>query len=348
MLNLGGNYGQPGSADLPNSPYGQPGLNFSGTVSDFTNQVLRYSNAQLGDQFPSEGTELVNAPIVYSYTIFPWKDKTHEWIQENMYVFIQRHIEKKYRVVNMAPVWRLNVEFRQAWGAFSNDYENAGNQERDEFQRYMAEFGEEILLSLHNAIKKDGKMPDNVKQDLKRYYELAQKKDYMYLTKFGILHNWFPIGTVLSKMESTGAGSWQDMHTNTDILYNVGVVVGQVARINNYWGGKSTVKQGTRLYWILHRVMSYDREGRPVPGQYELLPWASAKETQPPQRLLQHTDESGRIVRRHAIYVGQVWENRQKEPSQAAIDESCGLIGNAESAYRANGAMPWIRVLLGI
>ena len=51
-----------------------------------------------------------NQPISQTYTVYPWKDNTHNQIQEYMLVFVSRYMDVDYQMVNMSPVYRLNIE----------------------------------------------------------------------------------------------------------------------------------------------------------------------------------------------------------------------------------------------
>lgn len=180
-----------------------------------------YTNYGEPSDYSEVGNFMSNVSITYSYSIYPWMDKTHQYIQQGMLVFTSTHMNQKFKLYNMAPVWKLNIEAREHYLRANNPFETEGDLELQEFQRLLAEYGEAGLEYCHRNPR------DCNNADLKRFYNMARKEQYRYLTKFGITSHWNFVGSVLSKGESQAPNAYLDMHSDTDICYVVGCVLGK-------------------------------------------------------------------------------------------------------------------------
>lgn len=294
-------------------------------------------------QYTSAPDFIANTYISYSYTIYPWADKTHEYIQEGMLIFLSRHINHKYRLYNMAPLWKLNIEAKLHYNMAWNQFENANNTELIEFKRLLRELGEKSLEDYHTALVHN-RVPKDINPDLVKFHQLAKKEDYRYLTKFGILSHWNFGGVVLSKGESTGAAAYLDRHSETDTVYSVGVVIGERARTSNIWGSKAHIHPGSKVMLILRRVPLANGKF----GHFEFTPYASAERDYPPVHLTTYQDESGRLCSGHVISVGVCTEAVERDPANGQLEMACGMIGGVQQSYEACGALPFVQLQLGI
>jgi len=318
------------------------GLPSNATAPGWIQSAASYTNYGQPADYSVVPQFLANVSITYSYSIYPWQDRTHEYIQQGMLAFVTRHINQKFKLYCMAPIWKINIEAKTHYVMANNQYENVGNAELAEFQGLLAQHGESVLGDYHSALRR-GTLDDNLRT-IKRFYDLAQKPEYRYLTKFGILSHWNFVGSVLSKGESTGPATYLDMHSDTDIVYVVGCVLGERARVGNIWGGRSVVHPGTRLFLILKRVELANGKY----GEFQWVPYASRTREYPPRHMTNYRDESGRTCSAFVLYVGVCTESMEKDPSSGQIEMATGLIGGVQQAYEAHGSLPSIQVQIGI
>lgn len=293
------------------------------------------ATSQRGD-FEEKPQYTTNTSIVYSYTIYPWKDRTHEYIQPGMCVFISKHINSKHRVYNMAPIFKLNIEQRLHHHKATNPHQNT-DPEIQTLRNLVEAHGEDILDNHKNL---------NVTRDptVGQMVRLASQEKCRYLTKFGILLGWNFIGSCLSKGESTGPAVFLDRHQHTDMVYVVGCVLGERARVGNIWGSRSTVHPGTKLFLILRRVLKADESY----GEYQWVPYATDSRDYPPKALTVYRDTSGKLCRAFVLYVGVCTENFSKDPAIGQIERAIGLSGSVQQAYEAHGSLPEIEIRIGI
>lgn len=305
------------------------------TGGDWVARAASYTNYGEPADYEEVGNYQANASITHAYSIHPWMDKTHEYIQQGMLVFLSRYTNHKFKLYNMAPVWKLNIEQRLHYFKSENPYEAGGDPEMEEFKGYLERFGEHGLECYHQN-------PEG-NSELKRFHMMALKPEYRYLTKFGILQNWNFIGSCQSKGESQAPNAYLDMHSDTDICYVVGCIVGERARVGNIWGTRQHVKPGAKLFLILTRVRT--REGY---GHFQWVPYATCTRDYPPKHLLSYQDKSGKMCRAFVLYVGVCSENLEKEPAHGQIEMAMGILGGVEQAYEAFGSLPSITIQIGI
>ncbi len=306
--------------------------------SDWVARAAALTNNGEPVDYEEVGEYAANVAITHAYTIHPWADKTHEYIQQGMIVFLSRYVNQRFRMHNMAPVWKLNIEQRLHYFKANNPYEDGADASMQEFQRMLKEYGEAGLEAYHKYRQ------DETGGELKKFHMMALKPEYRYLTKFGILQNWNFIGSCQSKGESQAPNAYLDMHSNTDIAYVVGCILGERARVGNIWGTRQHVKPGSKLFLILTRTRKGDNEF----GHFQWIPYATCTRDYPPQHLLSYRDESGRMCRSFVLSVGVCTENLEKEPAVGQIERAMGMMGNAEHAFDAFGALPSIIIQIGI
>jgi hypothetical protein len=268
-----------------------------------------------------------NQAITYTYTIYPWADKTHELIQDGMIVFVSRWIDPKYRLTNMAPAWKLNImqteAFLQAKNSTAPDF--------TEFKRLLAKYGERVLEEYHVALR-NGLKEAIGNDELHKFFTMATTPKFQLLTKYGVTQAWNLCGVVCSKGESTGPGSFLDHHSQTDMCYNVGVVSGLKARTSNVFG---KVSVGTHVSLIL------TREDANSPLQW--LPYHNMQREYPSRIYSSYTDAADRICDSYVLKMGIVSESVEMEPSITQTRVAMGLVStNVEAAA---GACSLIKIL---
>lgn len=304
-----------------------PNLGYSGSALD----ANWAGSIQLPDGNYNESPDFpTNTTISYSYAIYPWADKTHEYIQPGMLTFVSKHLNQKYKLYNMAPIWKINIESRMHFHRANDQYIPQNNAELTEFKKMLKTHGEDALF-LRNTDS----------QDLKAFRNLAVKAEYRYLTKFGILSHWNFCGAVLSKGESTGPATFLDMHQDTDQMFVVGCALGERARVANIWG---RVQAGSKLFLILRRVRTLKQEN----GEFQFVAYASRERDYPPSHLTTYMDDSGRRCRAFVLCIGTCTESFEREPSSSQIELNAGHFGTVQQAYESYGTAPHIIVQLGI
>ena len=122
------------------------------------------------------------------------------------------------------------------------------------------------------------------------------------------------------------------------------ISLGERARVGNIWGTRQHVKPGAKLFLILKRVEQADGSY----GHFQWIPYASCTRDYPPKHLMTYRDESGRTCRSFVQYVGVCSENMEREPARGQIEMAMGMMGGAQQAYDAFGALPSITVQIGI
>jgi hypothetical protein len=329
----------PGYTDIPQSLSAMPNLGapLDPQNPNWVQNAAAYTNYGEPSDYSEVGEFMANVSITYSYSIYPWMDKTHQYIQQGMLVFTSKHMNQKFKLYNMAPVWKLNIEARNHYVKANNPFEADGDLELAEFKQLLELYGEAGLEHCHRN-------SESCTGDLKRFYNMARKDEYRYLTKFGILSHWNFTGSVLSKGESQAPNAYLDMHSDTDICYVVGCVLGERARVGNIWGTRQHVKPGAKLFLILRRVEKADG----TYGMFQWVPYATCTRDYPPKHLLSYRDESGRTCRSYVQYVGVCSENMEREPAHGQIEMAMGIMGSTEQAYEAFGSLPSIQVQIGI
>lgn len=317
------------------------GLDSSGLESGWKRQVENmFGVSREAPAVTSTPEREANKSIVYGHTIIPWADGTHRFTQPGMIAFNSRYLDPRYKLTNMAPIFKVNMELRKCSNNFY--YPNPDTpltQEALTFKRFLETYGENGIKNYYDY--ETGKNPDFANagkefDECKLFYRLAFKPEYAGLTKWGILHRWNFCGIVLSKGESTGAAVYLDHHDSSDTTYVAGVVHGEAARANDIWG--VGLKRGHHLFLILKRV------GR----HFEWTPYCSTREY-PPRRLISYEDDSKMPCRAHVQYVGLCTEKRERDVSQAQIEGALGFIDfDVEKAYKMNGSLSQIVVQVGI
>lgn len=279
-----------------------------------------------------------NASITQSYAIYPWADKTHEYIQEGMLVFVSKHTDNKYRLYNMVPVFKLNIEMQKAWIQLENDALVSGG-ERARFLTFLRNNGETILEEYHAAKMQGLQDAYTGIKDLADMYRLAMQPEYRHLTKLSVLAAWNFGGCVVSKGESTGAFSYMDRHENTDMVYVVGCIVGERARACNIWGSRSAAHPGARCFLVLRRNER---------GHLHWVAWAGSDREYPPRSVTNY-EFGGRDHRGHVMCIGMCTESLEREPSQAQIETAMGLkYGSVQQAYENHGTLGHVQIQIGI
>jgi hypothetical protein len=290
-------------------------------------------NDSMGFQLPpmeSTTTEFpANQVITHSYPLIPYADKTHEYIQPQMLTFVSKHLDPKYKVFNMVPIFSLNIMQNMAWKEFMN----SAHPKNIQFKAYLAKYGEKILEEYHlnrQNIQKNA--------ELEAYYTLAKSADFKYLTRFGIIQSWNFAGAVISKGESTGPAAYMDRHSQTDIVYVAALATGKRARVSNIW---CKARPGDRLCVILTRK---DKDGPLV-----WIPYNHGDREYPTRSYSTYYDLSGRICESFVRNVGLVTEAVERDTTINQTDMALGYFNdNSKDAYEAYGTLSTLIVQIRI
>ncbi len=263
-----------------------------------------------------------NQAITYSMTIYPYGDQTHEYIQPGMVAFVSRHVDNKYKLYNMAPVFKMNILQLEAHMAVRS----STSTEAVLFRRLLEQYGEPTLEAYHKSLI-SGNPPNSA--DLKQLYTLAQKPEFRYLTKLGIQLNWNFAGIVLSKGESTGPATFLDHHASTDMMHVVGLVVGERSRATNIWG---RVSPGDQLFLVLRRAE--------VDGPLQWIPYHDRQREYPARSISTYLDKKSRICNSLVQYIGLATEAVERDTTNNEVDSALGLFSNnIKDAYSAHGPL---------
>jgi len=271
-----------------------------------------------------------NSTIQHSYPLRPWGDGREERIMEFMPVFIARYHEKKVPLSTMLSVGQLNVLLRQAQLAFK-DLE--GDPETEKFKRYLDTYTNEDLEFFHQQKKKG--LVDN-SGELADFHSMATQDVYRYQTIFGILDRYNWLGVVLTKAQGTSLMSI-DTTAYEDHVNIINVVVGEKARVHNYWGTRQQTAPGSTLFWVLKRAMT--KTGN-FDGPFQITPYSARERDTVPYSISKNA---------HVWRVGTVSENNASDVSSISSRKSAlGLTSNESGVYNAVPRLPLIVVQLGI
>lgn len=263
-----------------------------------------------------------NQTVTYSYPLYPYADKTHEYIQPGMIVFISKHIDTKYKIYNMVPVFKMNIMQNEAW----KEFRASTNPKWATFRRLLTKFGEDVLRSHHFALK-NGTASNN--PELLEFYNLAKTSDFKYLTPLGILSSWNFAGTVQSKGESTGPAAYMDRHSNTDVVYVASLNTAKRSRTANIWG---KARPGDCVKLILMR------KNKDSPLLW--VPYNCGSRDYPPRAYTHYDDPSGRTVESFVQPIGLVTEATQRDSTANQIDMALGYFNdNVKDAYEGYGSL---------
>lgn len=318
QMGISVNLGPSGMPSIANP--GLTGLDAHAASEGWVRAALAATDGGAAPEFNESPEFQANQAITYNYTIYPWSDKTHELIQDGMIVFATRWIDPKFKLTNMAPVWKLNILQTEAF----LQSKNSTTADFVEFRGYLAEFGERVLEEYHVALR-NGLKEAIGNARLHKFYTMSTMPKFQLLTKFGIQQSWNYCGVVCSKGESTGPASFLDHHSQTDICYNVGVVTALRAKTSNVFG---KVSPGSVVYLIL------TREDGDSPLQW--VPYHNMQREYPPRSYSTYTDASGRICDSYVLRLGFVSESVEAEPSVTQVRVAMGLVStNVEDAAGA-------------
>lgn len=272
-----------------------------------------------------------NQPIEHTYSVYPWKDNTHNQIQPYQLVFVSKYLDPEYQLVNMAPIYRLNIAMNEQ---YNKCYRNFGfnKTENKQFIDALNEYGETALTNY-----KSYPYNDIESEPLSTFYNQAVSENYMFLTKQGILSKWNFIGAVISKQQSTAPNDNLDFPQHTESINVVGVVIGQEARVYNIWGN---VKPGDKLFLVLTKKKTAD-------GTFGAFQWKPyfCKRDYPN---FDYEDDAGMKQRAYVQYVGLCTRNMEGEPSEIQKERAIGSYNILSEAYESYGSLPCITVQIGI
>jgi hypothetical protein len=292
------------------------GLNGDFQSPGWSKSVQNYGQGVFSSNDVGNADFLANQTVSHSYAIYPYSDKTHEYVQEGMLVFVSRHTDVRYRLYNMAPIFKMNILQTEAF----IETKLSTTTDATTFKRLLANYGEKVLEEYHCALKNGIEVQS---ADMNAFYKLAQRQEFMYLTKFGILQHWNFGGSVISKGEAMGS---LEHHQIIDTTYVVGLACSERARTSNLWGH---VFPGDKLYVML------TRESKDTPLVW--VPFTSRDHVTNKS----YTDASGRTCNAYIVYVGLVTEAIERDPTTVQIEQALAINGkNAKDAHEAYGSLP--------
>lgn len=309
---------------IPNGMIVPPGSNIDIGPNKPNMGFIAPPNDSMGFQLPpleNVTTEFqANQVITHSYPLIPYADKTHEYIQPGMLTFVSKHIDSKYKVFNMVPIFSMNIMQNMAW----KDFMNSAHPKNIQFKTYLAKFGEKILEEYHCNRQN---IPKNA--ELEDYYNLAKSADFKYLTKFGILQSWNFAGAVITKGESTGPATYLDRHSQTDVVYVAALATGKRARVSNIW---CKAKPGDRVSVILTRK---DKSSPLV-----WIPYNYGEREYPTRSYSTYYDLSDRLCYSYIQNVGLVTEAIERDTTVNQTDMALGYFNDtSKDAYEAYGTL---------
>ena len=292
---------------------------------------------------------LANDSINYSYTCMPWNDETEKYIQENMLVFACKHVDNKTQgaMTNVVPIFKLNELLRKKNGIFDYNARNNPAGEEGIFQGFLSTLGESLISEYDHHLRHNPKTAQKLADKHKTLpdaHKLALSETCRYETLFGITSRWNFLGAVVSKGESTGAGSYMDNHAHTQQVIVVGVALAKRARVHNIWPDvKNELVIGSKLFLVLRRQNG--EPGRPF--QYE--PRAYRTRDGPPDSEVFYTGTDKRSHRGHVLSLGFVWERSGNKADgfqqQIAIGTSNHSI---QDAAKAMATLPQLYMQIGM
>ena len=276
-----------------------------------------------------------NSSIQHSFPLQPWGDGREERIMEFMPVFVAKYHDKKIPLYTMVTVGQLNVMLRQAHQAYDD---LKGDPERQQFDGYLNQFknGE---LEYYDKMKRSGMVDETFvekNRGIDQFHMLATQDVYRYQTLFGILDRYNWSGVVLSKAQGTSLMSI-DMTSYTDHANIINVIVGEKARVHNYWGTRQQTAAGSTLFWVLKRAMTKTGNND---GPFQITPYSSRERDSVPHSIAKNA---------HVWRVGTVSQNNATDTSSESSRQSAlGLTTNEPGVYNAVARLPLIYVQLGI
>jgi hypothetical protein len=307
---------------------GVPGLKMP-NYNDVANNVVSTTTMFNTDSF-----------ISAMYATMCWEDGTHVLTQEYQLVFVQRYNDYKTHMSIVVPIFKLNQLARDAFSQY-RALCDAGDVHALEFQAALRYYGEQALADYHIALRCGYEtemfedLPDGL--TMRQFYERGIGDMYCYLTQFGIVNRWNFLGAVLSKCESTGAGSYLDHHSATDTVYVMGVVLAKRAVVTNIFGPAAV---GSRVGLILRRQAN---------GVFQFHTTVCDKREYPTSGSLYYQDASGRQVRAWLKPLGQVTEASQNLVfSETKRQVALGLRSHIKEAFEAHGSLPTMIIQIGV
>ena len=274
-----------------------------------------------------------NSTIQHAYPLRPWGDGREEKIMEFMPVFIARYYDKKEPLSTMLTVGQFNNILRQA----HQEYKSYNDQDKLAFDGYMERFNHGELEYYHhlkhNGINDEEFMSKN--SDIVEFHRLATQDVFRYQTLFGILDRYNWLGVVLTKAQGTSLMAI-DMTSYEDHVNVINVVVGEKARVHNYWGSRQETMPGSTLFWVLKRS-----ETKTGPnGAFQITGYSSKMRDSVPASMSKDA---------HVWRIGTISENNASDiSSESSRQAAMGLTANEAGVYSAVARLPIIIVQLGI
>lgn len=271
--------------------------------------------------------ESANGTVTYSYPLYPYADKTHEYIQPGMLTFISKHIDPKYKIFNMVPIFKMNIMQNEAW----KEFQSSNDTTVTTFRTMLSEYGERVLDEYRGQKLEDDRMSE--------FFKLAKRPEFKYITKFGILNAWNFAAPVLTKGESTGPGVFMDHHSSTDIVFVASVNAAKQARVSNVWGKAAP---GDRL-----RLFLTKKDGPNSP--FIWIPYNLGPRQYAPRKFTKYEDLSGRTCDSHQEKVGTVSLAPERDTMPSQCQMALGYYNdNVKDAYEANGSLTTLIVQIRI
>lgn len=344
------NTGNPYAGDI----YGLRGATFGASTLGST---ASYRPQNSMEQISTSGVHTkrqatANTFIQYSYPLVPFGDKSETRIMENMLVFVARHMDKKHGMYPFVSIGKLNTLIREHHVNY-HEWLSNGDASTVFFNGMLNQPDVENKLQFYQHLL-DTNDNDGIgrfkkeNDDFHKFYELAKEDVYCYQTEFGIRQRWNWSGVVLSKLQGTSLMS-MDLTAATSELYVINVVVGEKARVFNYWGSTTYAKEGSKVFLVLKRAQAKNNLKL---GPFQVYPFATRLRETVPDNFRKYVcaigENSKRIHHGHCWKIGTVSARSGKEPHAANIQAALGLNCTEKLSYEACSTLPLMYVQLGI
>ena len=174
---------------------------------------------------------------------------------------------------------------------------------------------------------------------LEQACKLLKIRQFKYLTWHGVAYHWNLWGAVNNLSVSTSQEARIDPKMRNIVVCNV--VPAKRVNVSNIWGGRGSVEEGSRLWFVIKCAM--DSEGRA--RHTEIVPWAQRSYEVPPFCDSTYHDQRNGAQRGHCVFFGTVTEVTGIEPAEHKRRVAVGNTGaGREAVHDAYGTLPKIVV----
>lgn len=339
FINAGGSLG----------PVMGDGLRVSGDVPNIGGGRFNYELASREMSIPSSHGHVValsNTFIQYSYTLAPWADGSEEHIMEYQLVFSANHMDRRHNLSAIVTIGQLNCIIKKADDQFKKMLAN-GDGEAAILNNFLTNVADanDALEAYHAATvnQKDDDFLNALvdgRGGLAEAYRISLKDIYLYQSAFGIKQRWNFLGVTLSKLQATSLNSIS-LDAGAEHVHVLNVILGERARVHNYWGTKKDTWNGSRLHLFLAK--------KAPTAAFEWQTYASREQPFIPDTVLYPGDDADDLKRYGVVtrVVGTVTEHSEQDPHEGARQQALGATSE-QAAYESVARLPFLWVQLGI